>query len=939
MDPVGPLPSTVGRYAIRREVGRGGMAIVFEAEDVELGRRVALKVLREGDSPAQTVARLHREASIAARLKHPNIVAVHEVGTAPDGVHFIAMDYVEGRTLADVFDARRLSRHELLRILEEVARAVGYAHEQGVVHRDIKPGNVIVDSAGRAMLTDFGLARAADITAALTRSQAVMGTPQYMAPEQVEGRSREVDARTDVYALGALLYEALVGRPAFSATTPAELFRRILQEEPSRPTRSGSHVDVDLEVICLKAMEKERARRYANGTDFAEDLARFRRGEPIAARPASFIYRAGKALRRKRVIVAAAAGAVLLATAGSWIVDALRRSSRVASLLAEAERLESERAVGKAHETYRAVVALRPDDARARAAFDRLDAAIREADLLVERGRGQVEAAAHQFYRQTIEPAAVRRHLATAREHLEKAEALRPDRAAAAYHLGRTWELEGWDEKADACWRRAIAIDASYGPAYAGIGRILSVRMFLTTTGFSHEQERRRPEAIRLGNEAIRFLRAAMERGCDSEIDRAVTEALMAYTLDEHQKVCDIAEGALARLSGDGTEWFDWLAGLSTSGEARVKCFERALAKRPQFPLALLTRAIEMDLLGNRDQSLHDYTCATLINPRLIQAWLNRGALRKKMGDLDGAIEDQTRVIELDPQFPWGWLNRGDARTLKKDFDGALADLNRALELRPDSPAAHFNRGNLHTARGDAASAIADYGTAIRLNPKDAPALVNRGFLRLAAGAASEALADFDAAVEAQPTLAAAWAHRSRAKMALGNADGAMADVTRAIELDPSDPTPWLNRANWKLGRGDPDGALVDYTECLRRDERFALAWLNRALARQMRGDAEGGIADATRAIELDAASAPAWHTRAMLRDALGRTDEAVADFGAALRADPTYGDSYIGRGLIRKRNGDLAGAAADFRDALKRAPADWRNRALAEQHLREVEP
>ncbi len=284
----------IGRYRIVREVGRGAMGVVYEAEDVQLKRRVALKVLQATDE----VERFSREAAIAAQVAHPNIVGVHEIGQAAteegSEVHFIAMEFVAGETLAARMRQSQLPLPELVRMLEEVSRAVGFAHAKGVIHRDLKPSNVLVEAGGRIVLTDFGLARGDMFQTKLTQTSAVMGTPNYMAPEQIEGRTDELDARTDVWALGVILYEMLTGTMPFSADVPMKLYDLVTGSEPAAPHTLRPGVPRDLELVCLKALDKARPRRYADAGELADDLARWRRGEPVLARP---LGAAGRALR------------------------------------------------------------------------------------------------------------------------------------------------------------------------------------------------------------------------------------------------------------------------------------------------------------------------------------------------------------------------------------------------------------------------------------------------------------------------------------------------------------------------------------------------------------------------------------------------------------------------------------------------------------------
>jgi eukaryotic-like serine/threonine-protein kinase len=330
----------VGRFHILRTLGQGGGGIVFLAFDPDLRREVALKVphLAVMITPDMR-RRFLREARTAACLDHPNLVPVHEAGES-HGVCFLVSAYCRGGSLAQWLAARttpvpvRLAA-EWLAVL---ADAVQYVHAHGIYHRDIKPGNILLDPrsdppSGEQMfvprLTDFGLAKLREAQTESTRSGVVMGTLSYMAPEQVEGRVRDIGPATDVYGLGAVLYEVLAGRPPFRGATDADTLSQVLTEEPVPLRRVRRDVALDLETVCLKCLEKEPVRRYASAADLASDLRCFLSGEPIQARPVGRIERLGKWVRRRpaKTILFALGVLLMLVVVGSALLLASREQA------------------------------------------------------------------------------------------------------------------------------------------------------------------------------------------------------------------------------------------------------------------------------------------------------------------------------------------------------------------------------------------------------------------------------------------------------------------------------------------------------------------------------------------------------------------------------------------------------------------------------------
>ena len=310
----------LGDYELLEEVGRGGQAIVYRAYQKSLNRTVALKVI--GLGPLATEAhlkRFRREAEAAASLDHPNIAPIYEVGER-DGWCYFSMKFVEGGQLDEVVRRTPMSIRQAAEVVAKVARTVHYAHKHGILHRDIKPGNILVDKNGEPHLTDFGLAQLVETESTVTGTLEVLGTPSYMAPCQAAGEHTKLSKATDVYGLGAVFYQLLTSRPPFAGATSYETIRLVLETEPRPPRRLNPRVDGELSTICLKCLEKDPRRRYSSALALAEDLEHWLKHEPIRAKRSGFFTHARKWVQRKPAIAALIASLIALAAAIGWNV-------------------------------------------------------------------------------------------------------------------------------------------------------------------------------------------------------------------------------------------------------------------------------------------------------------------------------------------------------------------------------------------------------------------------------------------------------------------------------------------------------------------------------------------------------------------------------------------------------------------------------------------
>jgi serine/threonine-protein kinase len=825
------------RYEIQNLVGQGATAMVYRAWDRELKRPVALKMLRETAAMSETArARFRREAQVAAGLSHPNIVAVHDAGER-GGQLYLVMELVEGRPFSEMLLDASVDLTRRLSFLEQVSRGVAAAHDHGIVHRDLKPANILITADGTAKVGDFGLAHLVASTTELTKTGATLGTPLYMSPEQVEGRTGEITPRTDVYALGAMLYEILAGRPPHYGGTTNEIYSKIVRDDPIAPRRLRPQTPRNLETIAMRAIEKSPSARYAAAAEFAEDLRRHREGEPVLARPVPAPVRTVRRLLRKPgVPLALAASAALVLVAGGGVgLVAVRKRDRIRNTLQQAATLERNGRTAEAKALFGAALDEDGADDQARAGLARVEAAIEAARRdrerrelsekaalgLLETARPELDAASRALYDPKATAESLKKHLDGARKLVQEAVDRAPGLAPAHYHLGRVGEIAGDEVRAEAATRKAIEIDPDFAPARYQLGRLLLARSYGLLLGADpEEREARKPEAEKLAREAAAEIERALTRGRGFEdpLHREIAQGLLAQAAGNPLKAREVARSGIEKFpANEGREEFHWLAGLSLTGADQLDEFTRALQIRPKWTLVLLARAgarvvrgdavgamadcdeilrlspghgpallnrgIALFRLGRLEEALQDFDRAVAAAPDDPMTRYNRGVTRLRKGDVDGALADFEATLRKSPSFAPALNNRGSARLRKGDVDGAIGDFDAALRLKKDFADARTNRGSALRRKGDLEGALADFDEALRLDPRSAEALFNRALVRLKKDDLKAMLQDLDRAIDAQPGWSEPYVARAQLRRVLGNGAGAREDARRALAL------------------------------------------------------------------------------------------------------------------------------------------------------------
>jgi len=625
----------VGKYVVVSELGRGGMGVVYKAWESGLKRWVALKVLA-GAGGKEDLIRFRREAQTAASLRHPNIVGIYEVGEVAEK-HVIAMEYVDGRSLA----GQKMPASKAAKILAEVSRAVEFAHSKGIIHRDIKPHNIMIDKEEKSWVMDFGLAKSLEGNSHITMSGTVVGTPSYMAPEQAAGKIALVGKPSDVYSIGAVLYEVLTGLPPFKGPNPVETLRMVVNEEVVPPSRLNAAVPKDLETIVLKCLDKEVSRRYASAEALARDLDRFGGGEEISARRAAAATVVARKIKRQWVPLSAA-GAFLTAMILVVAFFATRGpTENFRSLLQQGDRLAETGDLRAALGKFEAAQVLEPANGAARDRiaditvrikrkeaedFLRKDEARSKALPEIDLGRAAMQRARTLFYQAGADMTRTRTLLTEAVDRFTKALQLTPDSPEVFQLRGQAHALALSLPEAEKDFTSAIRLLKTSPAAYYDRARVYLDQALQDDLPSLRDKARADLEAYRKLGESDR------EQTEFAEALLAACEKNFAKALQSCDRLIgrQTTNEEVYKLKGDV---FTQLA-LQVQGEKRadllrqsLQSYAEAVTRRVNYPEAFLGRGHAHFGLGNFPEAVADWEKALALGaPR-------SDALSKKLAE------------------------------------------------------------------------------------------------------------------------------------------------------------------------------------------------------------------------------------------------------------------------------------------------------------------
>ncbi|MEK7482878.1 MAG: tetratricopeptide repeat protein [Planctomycetota bacterium] len=925
----------LGKYKVLSKLGQGGMGVVYKVKHQTLDQIYALKIISSAGGQDSSFQRFLREAQTMAQLKHPGIVQILDSGEE-QGAYYICMEYVEGRPL-DQLIRDKMPIRKGIKIIQKTLEALQYAHSQGILHRDIKPANILVTAKGEPKLSDFGLAKAVEAeskeTQKLTREGEIMGTPAYMSPEQISGESGRVEAASDIYSMGACLYEVLTGKPPFEGRTLHELFYKINSEEVLAPSKKNSRIEHDLDMITMKSLEKMPFKRYPTAQAFAEDLQRFMNGYPILARSAGIGERLVKFSKRNFQWIVATLILFVFFAGGlifhEWTLyqeeqkqfqqrlklarEALRESQKLdigegQKMKGEQFRSEKIRFLLKSLSYMNQALQMKPGHAPTEeekfkiaheliqlacenAQYDLADYIANEMKNLITRPQKDKDA------------------------NFQKIQISRQEKLTQHQERLDYWIKELQKEKLSPFVREMALIEISKMPEEEILTQILTLlkngtTYFLTSKDRTPSKDSFYQTLVislgylgnpKAGNALVDSLK---------EMEKKVFQPKTAPSLDDVHFMSTLVQ-SLAHIQFPGVSYYlsylRFKMGQNQLFWDQTESAHKILIKvdkdQNNFENFTPSATEENPSPENKQES----------SPKKLEQYLLLGHQEFSLGNIEKALELFDEAVTHFPQASPAYMNRGCIKFELKRVEEAIQDHSLAIQYDPNYVLAYLNRGNVYYSLRKYSQALKDYSECIRIEPKIAHSYYYRGCILADLSDLDGALKDLSKVLECDPNYTLAYTKRAIIYGKKNQMDLALKECKKALQLDPKNADAYFILGSIFYETTRYDDALDSFNKSIALDSENGKSFAYRGLSKRMKKDLDGALLDYQEAIKFEPKVSLHYHDRGLVYEEKKNFEQALKDFTEAIQLDPNQSDSYYHRGVILWAKREKNASEIDF--------------------------